>query len=268
MQNLLRILAGYKHDIEKIENEDNNDYKPVSSEPVKTSEAPVIPVVEEEPQVELPIMFDEVPGDDIDELMTAEFVGFLFSTYIVMQSSAATFLVDQHAAHERVLFERFGKHKEKLDDETRAVQDLLVPQIIDLSTSDISFVSDNIDRFKEFGFDIDVVGDRQIALRSIPVATKAEDRLKSMSMPQVFFAQVLEDLKRETPGKSQVWISLIQTTACKAAIKAHDVITKEEALSLISQLHECIDPYHCAHGRPTFIKIPETDIEKRFKRIV
>ena len=155
-----------------------------------------------------------------------------------------------------------------MDQENRPVQDLLVPQIIDLSVADMSFVSDNLDRFKEFGFDIDTVGERQIALRSVPVATKAEDRLKSMSKPQVFFTQVLEDLKRETPSKSNVWVSLIQTTACKAAIKAHDVITKEEALALLSQLSECVDPYHCAHGRPTFIKIPETDIQKRFKRIV
>ena len=178
------------------------------------------------------------------------------------------FIVDQHAAHERVLYERFGKKREALDETQRSVQELLIPQIIDLSTADMSFVTDNIDRFKQFGFDVDIAGDRQVALRAVPIATKAEDRLKSMSKPEVFFTQVLEDLKRETPAKSQMWISLIQTTACKAAIKAHDVITKEEALSLISQLHECNDPYHCAHGRPTFFKIPETDMEKRFKRIV
>ena len=273
--NLLKILAGFKPDIEKIENEDNSS-APVQIElPIVEPEAPAAvssepePVVVEEDETEqLPITFDEVLSDDINELMTSEFVGFLFSTYIVMQSDKATFLVDQHAAHERVLFERFGQKKERMDEENRAVQALLVPQILELSASDISFVSDNINRFNEFGFEIDIVGERQIALRSVPVATKAEDRLKSMSKPQVFFTQVLEDLKRETPGKSHVWVSLIQTTACKAAIKAHDVITKEEALSLISQLHDCIDPYHCAHGRPTFIKIPEEDIQKRFKRIV
>ena len=275
--NLLKILAGFKPDIEKIENEDKKEENVQIELPIEVPSEPQVvpvdtpsvpePVVEEETE-ELPITFDDVPGDDIDDLMTAEFVGFLFSTYIVMQSDKATFLVDQHAAHERVLFERFGQKKERMDEEQRAVQTLLVPQIIELSSADISFVTDNLNRFNEFGFEIDVVGERQIALRSVPVATKAEDRLKSMSKPQVFFTQVLEDLKRETPSKSHVWISLIQTTACKAAIKAHDVITKEEALALISQLHDCIDPYHCAHGRPTFIKIPEEDIQKRFKRIV
>ena len=257
--NLLRILSGFKPDVEKIEKEDE-----------KT-------VLEPEPQTgstdtvndnELPISFDDMPGTDIDELINSEFAGFLFSTYIIMQSADAVYLVDQHAAHERVLFERFGKQREKIGEQRRAVQDLLVPQIIELSVSDMSFVSDNVDKFREFGFDIDIVGDRQAALRSIPIATSAEDRLKSMSKPHVFFTQILEDLKRETPSKSQVWVSLIQTTACKAAIKAHDVINKEEAIALISQLHDCIDPYHCAHGRPTFIKIPETDLQKRFKRII
>lgn len=263
--NLLRILSGFKPDIDKITNDEVNE--PVTPEeqiPAEDEKISLEPASEEA----LPVTFDGVPDADIDELMKAEFTGFLFSTYIVLQSDDSVFLVDQHAAHERVLFERFGSRKEKMDMEQRAVQDLLVPQIIDLSVSELSFVSDNVERFKEFGFDIDIVGDRQIALRSIPVATKAEDRLKSMSKPQVFFMQVLEDLKRETPSKSQLWISLIQTTACKAAVKAHDVITKEEAMSLLSQLAECRDPYHCAHGRPTFIRLPETDIQKRFKRIV
>lgn len=263
--NLLRILSGFKPDIDKITNDEVNEEASLEEQiPAEEEKISSEPVAEEN----LPVTFDGVPDADIDELMKAEFTGFLFSTYIVLQSEDSVFLVDQHAAHERVLFERFGSRKEKMDMEQRAVQDLLVPQIIDLSVSELSFVSDNVERFKEFGFDIDIVGDRQIALRSIPVATKAEDRLKSMSKPQVFFMQVLEDLKRETPSKSQVWISLIQTTACKAAVKAHDVITKDEAMSLLSQLAECRDPYHCAHGRPTFIRLPETDIQKRFKRIV
>ena len=247
--NLLRILSEFKPDVSKIENEDTVASEDDSSAPLIVTE----PVSDR---------------SDIEELASAEFVGFLFCTYIIMQSDDSVFLVDQHAAHERVLYERFGSRKAKMDADARFVQDLLVPEIVELSAADISFVTDNIDRFREFGFDIDIVGDRQIALRSVPVAYKAEDRLKSMSKPKVFFSQILEDLKRETPAKSNVWISLIQTTACKAAIKAHDVITKEEALSLIEQLSECTDPYHCAHGRPTFQKMNETEIEKKFKRIV
>ena len=252
---LLRILSGFKPDIEKIGGEEQNI--PVEPDVPETVNAFV--KEEHEPSVDRTL---------IDELKASEFVGFLFSTYIIMQSEDSVFAVDQHAAHERVLYERFGKQREQMDNEQRRVETLLVPCIVELSTADISFVSDNIEQFREYGFDIDIAGDRQIMLRSVPIATKAEDRLKSMSKPSVFFSQILEDLKRDTPSRSEVWTSLVQTTACKAAIKAHDVISKEEALSLIEQLSLCNDPYHCAHGRPVFHKITETEIEKKFKRIV
>ncbi|MBR6484588.1 MAG: DNA mismatch repair protein MutL, partial [Clostridiales bacterium] len=194
--------------------------------------------------------------------------GFIFNTYIIVESGEMVYFVDQHAAHERVLYERFSARKTEADGKKRDVQELLVPEIIELTTADFSFVSDNCERFAEYGFDIEVLGDRQIALRSVPVATKAEDRLKSMSKPSFFFTKILEDLKKDVPTKGHIWDTLIQTTACKAAIKAHDKITEEEARELLRQLGECKDPYHCAHGRPTFIKFDQTDLEKDFKRIV
>ena len=89
-----------------------------------------------------------------------------------------------------------------------------------------------------------------------------------MSKPSVIFENILSDMKRDVPAKNNIWYSLIQTTACKAAIKAHDVITEQEALSLIDQLSVLDDPYHCAHGRPVFIKVSSTEFEKNFKRIV
>lgn len=256
--NLLKILAGFKPDIEEIA----EDKKVEPSLPVLIEEEEKIPVDEDD------FIEDAFERKEIIELATSEFVGFLFSTYIIMQNEEATYLVDQHAAHERVLLERFSANRNEIKEGSRNVEVLLIPQVIDLSSADLSFVSDNLERFKDFGFDIDVVGERQIALRTIPTATRAEDRLKSLSKPSVMFTQILNDLKRETPEKSNVWTSLIQTTACKAAIKAHDVISREEALALIDQLKDCRDPYHCAHGRPTFIKTQISDIEKMFKRIV
>ena len=264
--NLLKILSEFKPDISEIASDEKEEPAIISSDLPE-----VIPDEEIEDKASGETLIEEEYAEDrtlINELYASEFVGFLFATYIIMQSEGKVFLVDQHAAHERVLYERFGSQRKDIKDEERSVEVLLIPQIIDLLASDISFVSDNIDRFRAFGFDIDIVGERQIALRAVPVATRAEDRLKSMSKPSVMFTQILEELKKEVPSKSTVWTSLIQTTACKAAIKAHDVITKEEALSLISQLHECRDPYHCAHGRPTFYETFESDIEKKFKRIV
>ena len=247
---LLKILSEFKPDINEME-----DREPEISKP------------EPEPEL-IPIVPEERPDSDIDDLMRGKIQGFMFNTYIIVESGDNVFFVDQHAAHERVLYERFSAKKTEEDGKKRDVQTLLVPEVIELTTADFSFVSDNCERFAEYGFDIEVLGDRQIALRSVPVATKAEDRLKSMSKPSVFFTKILEDLKKDVPTKGHIWDTLIQTTACKAAIKAHDKITEEEALELIRQLGECKDPYHCAHGRPTFIKFSQTDLEKDFKRIV
>ena len=82
------------------------------------------------------------------------------------------------------------------------------------------------------------------------------------------FGEILTDLKREVPAKSDIWYQLIQTTACKAAVRAGDKLTEQEAMSLIAKLSVLEDPYHCAHGRPTFFTVSKKDYEKNFKRIV
>ena len=268
---LLKILSEFKPDIDAIGSDkdevisENSDNKNTTYVPEDIIESP--DEGQDTQVISEPVKQRELQGD-IALLAEAKFVGFLFNTYIIFQSEDDFFVVDQHAAHERVLYERFMAKRIKNDTEVRDVQTLLVPQIIDLPTADYSFVSDNLDAFSDNGFEIDILGDRQIALRTVPVADAAEDRLKSMSKPSVMFRMILDDLKKETPEKGKIWYSLIQTTACKAAIKAHDVITREEAEALIDQLIVLDDPYHCAHGRPTFFRTSLTDLEKRFKRII
>lgn len=276
---LLEALAGFKPDIAEISGE-------------KTPELPAADNAASDQPDDAPAVFPDVTDtavtagtgidtaseavltsegeelSDIEELCLSEFKGIIFDTYIVMQSSENVFYVDQHAAHERVLYEKFLKKHKVYDDTQKDVQTMLVPLLIDLPSGDYSFVSDNLQRFSESGFDIELMGQRQIALRSMPVADSASVRLKSMDDPSVIFKSVLEDMKRDVPAKTGIWYSLIQTTACKAAIKAHDKITREEALELIGMLRDLDDPYHCAHGRPTFIKVGLSDMEKRFKRIV
>ena len=239
---LLEVLSGFKPDISEITGE--------------SSEAqPAAPVVE------AVIADDETIAakTDIDLLAGAEFIGILFTTYIIMQSESDVFFVDQHAAHERVMYERFMAKKapgKKVEDR----ETLLVPQIISVSAADYGFISDNLDKFDENGFEIEMLGDREIALRSMP--------LGSGNKPSVMFEQIMTDLKRDVPAGSDIWYSLIQTTACKAAIKAGDVISKDEAIALVMQMTKLEDPYHCAHGRPTFFKIARKDFEKNFRRIV
>ena len=258
---LLQILSEFKPDINVIKNDD-----PVVSGPVEVVDESENEDVEESTPDFVPRNLD--PNSDIYEILHSNFIGFLFTTYIIMQSQDNVFFIDQHAAHERVMYEKFMKKRSNADGQKADVQTLLVPQVMSLSTADFSFVSDNLERFNECGFEIDIMGERQIAIRSIPVADNAAVRLKNMNKPSVIFENILADIKRDVPAKDNIWYSLIQTTACKAAIKAHDVITREEALSLIEQLSVLDDPYHCAHGRPVFIKVSQTEFEKNFKRIV
>ena len=233
---LLEILSGFK---------------PSFDDDVKPEEKPEVPVSD--------VPSSKNAGSDIEELVNSEYVGILFLTYIIMQNEKSVFFVDQHAAHERVMYEKYmakfssGKQTES--------EMLLVPQIINVSASDYMFISDNLDRFSENGYDIELTDGRQIALRAVPMQGR-KDNIEGM------FTDVLSDMKRDLPAPGNIWYSLIQTTACKAAIRAGDVISKEEALSLIDSLYDLNDPYHCAHGRPTFFKISKTDFDKNFRRIV
>ena len=250
---LLQILSEFKPDIEAL--------KESSEEPSAKQEPAAEPEVFETVQA-APAIIEDVQENrtltDIDRLAAADFVGIIFSTYIILQNEDVCFIVDQHAAHERVLYEEFMVKKKP--GTAPAVEQVLTPQIITLSWEDYSFVEDNIERFKENGFELELLGDRQVAVRTVPLG-------KAGKQSEVFSA-ILVDLKREVPSKSEIWYQLIQTTACKAAIRAGDRITQQEAMRLIEELSMCEDPYHCAHGRPTFFTVAKKDYEKNFKRIV
>jgi len=249
---LLQILSEFKPDIEALK-ESASD---TSAKPEETVEEPY------EAPAPAPAIIDDVQENrtltDIDRLAAASFVGIIFSTYIILQNEDVCFIVDQHAAHERVLYEEFMVRKKP--GTAPAVEQVLTPQIITLSWEDYSFVEDNIERFKENGFELELLGDRQVAVRTVPLGKAGKQ--------SEMFGAILTDLKREVPSKSEIWYQLIQTTACKAAIKAGDKITQQEAMKLIESLSKLEDPYHCAHGRPTFFTVSKKDFEKNFKRIV
>ena len=249
---LLQILSEFKPDIEAL--------KESTSEPSAKQEE-----IKEKPfeaAAPAPAIIEDIQENrtitDIDRLAAADFVGIIFSTYIILQNEDVCFIVDQHAAHERVLYEEFMVKKKP--GAAPAVEQVLTPQILTISWEDYSFVEDNIDRFKDNGFELELLGDRQIAVRTVPLG-------KAGKQSEVFGA-ILTDLKREVPSKSEIWYQLIQTTACKAAIRAGDRITQQEAMRLVEELSMCEDPYHCAHGRPTFFTVSKKDYEKNFKRIV
>lgn len=249
---LLKILSGFKPDASVV-----------SGQKEIVAEAPVETIKEDVPEglEVVPVTAAEAEKEqtDIDKLAGARFTGILFNTYIVMQTTDICYFVDQHAAHERVLYEEFMEKKAPGKD-AAVSEHMLVPSIMKVSASDYSFIEEAMDRFTENGFEIEMLGDREIALRAVPMGSADK-------APEIF-SGILTDLKREIPAKTDIWYRLIQTTACKAAIKAGDVITEEQALSLINKMTKLEDPYHCAHGRPTFFSVTRKDFEKNFKRIV
>ena len=251
---LLQILSEFKPDI--------NALKETPDEPSAKAEPVIEEVTEPEPFVPAPAIIKDVQENrtltDIERLAAADFVGIIFSTYIILQNEDVCFIVDQHAAHERVLYEEFMVKKKP--GVAPAVEQVLTPQVLTLSWEDYSFVEDNLKRFEENGFELELLGDRQIAVRTVPLG-------KAGKQSEVF-SQILTDLKREVPSKSEIWYQLIQTTACKAAVRAGDKLTQQEAMKLIESLSKLEDPYHCAHGRPTFFTVSKKDYEKNFKRIV
>ena len=251
---LLQILADFKPDL--------NALKETSDEPASNEEPVALESTETESIVSAPAIIEDVQENrtltDIERLAAADFVGIIFSTYIILQNEDVCFIVDQHAAHERVLYEEFMVKKQPCS--APAVEQVLTPQVLTLSWEDYSFVEDNLKRFEENGFELELLGDRQIAVRTVPLG-------KAGKQSEVF-SNILTDLKRDVPSKSEIWYQLIQTTACKAAIRAGDKITQQEAMKLIESLSKLEDPYHCAHGRPTFFTVSKKDYEKNFKRIV
>ncbi|WP_034448841.1 DNA mismatch repair endonuclease MutL [Butyrivibrio sp. AE2032] len=271
---LLKILSEFKPDIEALKedtagprNGTLTETQPESQTQLQDSDAPgvpdvFIPPVTENTQPKAPAIIDDVTENrtitDIDRLAAASFVGIIFSTYIILQNEDICFIVDQHAAHERVLYEEFMVKKKP--GAPVAVEQVLTPQILTLSWEDYSFVEDNLSRFEENGFELELLGDRQIAVRTVPLGKAGRQ--------SAVFGEILTDLKREVPSKSDIWYQLIQTTACKAAVRAGDRLTEQEAMSLIEKLSKLEDPYHCAHGRPTFFTVSKKDYEKNFKRIV
>ena len=242
---LLKILSGFKPDLEALK--ETKDEQPDQSSGAFETAPAIIDDVQENRTL-----------TDIERLAAATFVGIIFSTYIILQNEDVCFIVDQHAAHERVLYEEFMVKKKP--GQAPSAEQVLTPQILALSWEDYSFVEDNLERFKDNGFELELLGDRQIAVRTVPLG-------KAGSQSEVF-SQILSDLKRDVPSRSEIWYQLIQTTACKAAIRAGDRITQQEAMKLIEQLSKLEDPYHCAHGRPTFFTVSKKDYEKNFKRIV
>lgn len=184
-------------------------------------------------------------------------VGSILNTYIVLEKNNSMYLLDQHAAHEKVLYEEYMKKfkSHKID-----MQMLLDPIVVEISNVDMLKVESNIDLFLNFGFEIELFGNNHIMIRGVPTIFGNPESEK-------FILQIIdniEDLKNSYDLKGDKFASM----ACRAAIKANDIIHTMEMKKLLSQMELCENPFTCPHGRPTIVEISKKEIEKMFKRIM
>lgn len=176
-----------------------------------------------------------------------KYIGIIFRTYIVVEIGKDLFLIDQHAAHERVLYERIKQnYKQNLQNN---VQMMLMPEIVDLSHKEMEFVKENIELFKNTGFDIEFFGENSVKINGVPNIEY------KVNKNRVFLDTLDEMITNERGQTKDVEERFIATVACKAAVKAHMDLSRAEVDNLMNDLLSLKNPYTCPHGRPTAIKI-------------
>jgi DNA mismatch repair protein MutL len=197
---------------------------------------------------------------DLDEpkLPIIKIIGQFNNSYIIGEYNKELYLIDQHAAHEKVLFEKYKKSITALE---VISQVLLTPLIIELGFEDYSYYEENKEIFKKCGFLIEDFGDNSVAIREVPMFLGKPD-VKNL------FYDIIENIKAlGSATASELKYDKIASLACKAAVKANNKLSELEMEALINELRYIDEPFTCPHGRPTIIKFSLYELEKRFKRI-
>ncbi|MCQ4647498.1 DNA mismatch repair endonuclease MutL [Blautia marasmi] len=186
-------------------------------------------------------------------------IGQLFDTYWLVEYDEKFYIIDQHAAHEKVLYERFMKEFSQREIISQMVSP---PEIIALSLQEAELLKEQMEIFEQFGFEISSFGGREYSISAVPA------NLYGVTVQELFI-EILDSL--ETEGRRQtpeLITHRIATAACKAAVKGNQMLSVPEADKLIDELLGLENPYHCPHGRPTIVSMTKYELEKKFKRIV
>lgn len=194
-----------------------------------------------------------------DSVKNHRLIGLAFDTYWIFEYNDALFLVDQHAAHEKVNYERLMKHME----DHQMTSEMISPSIIiSLSEQEKQAVFDHIDAFEDLGFRISDFGEKEVALEAVPGNLFDID-------PRELFTNVLQGIDEWSTEKVPGIVrEKIASMSCKAAVKGNQKISAQEMEALFMEMMQADEPYHCPHGRPTVIRFTKTDLDRRFKRIL
>lgn len=195
----------------------------------------------------------------VEEVPQFRIIGQVFDTYWLVEYQSELLIIDQHAAHEKVLYEKLMKRLERKEGLT---QRLVAPIVVSLSGREIDVLKENAESFEKIGFRFEPFGDKEYIINGVPA-----DFLNLAS--RELFLEMLDSLMDENiKRKPELVLDHCATMACKAAVKGNNQMSYAEAKALIEQMLSMDQPYHCPHGRPTTIAMSKQEFEKKFKRIL
>ena len=186
-------------------------------------------------------------------------IGQLFDTYWLIEYDDHLYIIDQHAAHEKVLYETTMS---QLKNKVFTSQQLNPPIILTLSMAEEELLNRFMDHFNQLGYEIEAFGGREYAVRAVP------DNLYAIGSEKLLRSLIDSLTENSTKLESELITEKIASMSCKAAVKGNNRLSFEEADALIEQLLNLDNPYNCPHGRPTIISMSKYEIEKKFKRIL
>ena len=187
-----------------------------------------------------------------------KFIGIVFKTYIILEIDKEMYILDQHAAHERIMYEKVKKNY--YSDKIKDSQMLLLPDVITLTHKEMDIAKENMQMFEQAGFTLEEFGENTIKLTGVPTVCIDLDNKE-------LFLETLDEINTVArTAKQEKEEKFIATVACKAAVKANMALTTQEVEKLMDKLLELPNPFTCPHGRPTAIKMTKYDIERKFAR--
>jgi DNA mismatch repair protein MutL len=212
----------------------------------------------EEPTPPKPYIPEEHPAPKLF-LPRYRIIGQFFQTYWIIESGESVYIIDQHAAHERILFEEI---KKRLQSKERASQRLVQPIALNLTPSERQVMDENRELIEFSGFEMEDLGGSNAAIRSVPVLLKEPESAG-------FFIEMLNRLSNIDPAETDPYdlkLDAIAQIACKAAVKARDRLSFAEARALVERMLALPNPFTCPHGRPTTVEMTKQEWDRKFKR--